>query len=168
MRIGIDIDETLVDTSKSFDNVMKKYNVNFVKKYHDKWSKKEREIIFNNYLEEILTSATLKKDVKKVIGLLKSLGHELIIITARNNKYCNSIEETTKRFIEHENLNITEIYFGQNKKSDLAKKLKIDLMIDDDINVYNNMKKDGIDCILFGYKIKTWEDVLEYIKAKEE
>jgi len=28
--------------------------------------------------------------------------------------------------------------------------------------------KDNIDCILFGDKIKTWYEVLEYIKEKEE
>lgn len=41
-------------------------------------------------------------------------------------------------------------------------------MIDDNINVFNNMKKDGIDCILIGDEIKTWKDVLEYIKRKEK
>ena len=41
-------------------------------------------------------------------------------------------------------------------------------MIDDNYYVYNNMKKDGIECILFGDKIKTWKDVLEYIEKKEE
>ena len=41
-------------------------------------------------------------------------------------------------------------------------------MIDDSVYVYNNMKKEGIDCILFGDKIKTWNEVLEYIKEMEE
>jgi len=28
------------------------------------------------------------------------------------------------------------------------------------------MKKENIDCILFGDKIKTWDDVLKYIERK--
>ena len=30
------------------------------------------------------------------------------------------------------------------------------------------MKNDNIDCILFEDEIKTWEEVLEYIKRKEK
>lgn len=168
MRIGIDIDDTIVDTSKSFDNVIKKYNINFTKKYKDVWTPEERNFIFGNYLNEILVGATIMKDVKNITDYLNSLGHELIIITARNNKYCESIEDYTKKFIKREQLNISKIYFRQRKKSGLAKKLKIDLMIDDDRTVYNNMLNDGIDCILFGDKMKTWKEVLEYIIKKEE
>jgi len=168
MRIGIDIDDTLVNTSESFDKVIKKYNLNFTKKYHDEWTKEECKFIFSNYLEEILFNAKIKSDAKDVLKYLKSKGNELIIITARSNNYCNSIEEETLNFINKEKLEIDQIYFNQNKKSDLAKILKIDLMIDDNYYVYNNMKKDGIECILFGDKIKTWKDVLEYIEKKEE
>jgi len=168
MRIGIDIDDTLVSTSESFDRIIKKYNINFSKKWIDNWTEQEKDFIFNRYLKEILLGAVLKESAKEITDYLKLLGHELIIITARCNKYCNGIEESTKEFITKENLKILEIYFGQSKKSDLAKKLKIDLMIDDNINVYNNMINDGIDCILFGDKIKTWQEILEYIKEKEE
>ena len=41
-------------------------------------------------------------------------------------------------------------------------------MIDDSVYVYNNMKKDNIECILFGDKIKTWKEVLKYIERKEK
>lgn len=168
MKIGIDIDDTIVETSKSFDNVIKKYNINFSKRYKDNWTKEERNFIFYNYLNEILVGAAIMEDVKDITDYLNSLGHELIVITARNNKYCKNIEDITKEFIKKERLNISKIYFRQRKKSALAKKLKIDLMIDDDKTVYNNMLNEGIDCILFGDKIKSWKEVLEYILKKEE
>ena len=41
-------------------------------------------------------------------------------------------------------------------------------MIDDSVYVYDNMKQEGIDCILFGDKIKKWDEVLKYIKEMEE
>ena len=168
MRIGIDIDDTLVGTSESFDKVIKKHKINFSKKFKDKLTSEEWDFICNNYLEEILMGAVIKEGAKEVINYLSSLGCELIIITARSNKYCDVIEKRTLEFIRDENLKFDEMYFNQQKKSDLAKKLKIDLMIDDNIDVYNNMKNDGIDCILFGDKIKTWEEVLKYIEKKEE
>ena len=168
MRIGIDIDDTLVSTSESFDEVIKKYQINFDKSWKDEWTREERDLIFNKYLEEILLEAKFKENSIKVINHLHDLGHELIVITARSNNYCKTIKEKTLDILQREGLKISKVYFEQNKKSDLAKNLNIDLMIDDSLYVYDNMKKDGINCILFGDKIKTWNEVLKYIKEKEE
>lgn len=167
MIIGIDIDDTLVDTSTSFDKVIKKYNVNFNKKFKDDWTLEERNFIFGKYLEEILIGAKLKKDAKEVLDSLVDLGYELVVITARSNRYCKNIEQQTIELIKKENLPITKLYFGENKKSDLAKKINLGLMIDDSVYVCNNMKEEEIDYILFGDKITTWKEVLEYIKDRE-
>lgn len=166
MIIGIDIDDTLFDTSESFDKLIKEYSINFYKKFNEKWTQEERDFIFRDYLEEILINAKLKADAKEVINHLSNLGYRLIIITARSNKHCNNIEQKTIEIIKRENLKINEFYFGQDKKSDLAKRLNLDLMIDDSLYVYNNMKEENIDCIHFGDKIKTWKEVLEYIERK--
>jgi acid phosphatase class B len=168
MRIGIDIDDTLVNTSESFEEVIKKHNINFSKNWKDEWTKDEMNFIFNKYLAEILLGAKFKENSIKIVNQLHELGHELIVITARSNNYCETIKEKTLEILKREDLKISEFYFEQNKKSDLAKKLNVDLMIDDSKYVYDNMKNDGIDCILFGDKIKTWNEVLEYIKEKEE
>ena len=167
MRIGIDIDDTLVSSSESYDNVVRKYNLNINKKFNETFTKEEIELVFNNYSKEILMSAEFKEDAIDVVKYLSSLGHEIFIITARSGRYSSDIPDLTRELIK-EKLNITEIYFNEWKKSDLAKKLKIDLMIDDNIFVYNNMRKENIDCILFGDKIKTWMEVLKYIKEKED
>ena len=95
MRIGIDIDDTLLSTSESFDNLINKYNLNFNKKFNDKWTQEERDFIFGNYLNEILLGAKIKKGAKDVLKLLKKRGHTLIIISARSNKFVESIEENT-------------------------------------------------------------------------
>lgn len=168
MRIGIDIDDTLVSSSESFDEVRKKYNINFSKSWKDEWTQEERDFIFNKHLDEILLGAEFKENSIKVVNHLHNLGHELIVITARSNNYAKTMKEKTLEILQKKDLKISQVYFEQNKKSDLAKQLNIDLMIDDSRYVYDNMKKDGIDCILFGDKIKTWDEVLEYIKEKEE
>lgn len=166
MRIGIDVDETLTDTEKSFNDVIKKYNIDFKKKYSDEWTKEERDYLLTDYCEEIISNAKLKKGAKEALDILKSKGHELIIITARCNRYSNLIEKITYDLIKDNNLKIDEIYFDDRTKSALAKRLKIDLMIDDSKKIIENMKKENIDCILFGDKIKTWEEILEYIERK--
>lgn len=164
MRIGIDIDDTLLDTNKSFDEVIKKYNVNFSKKLNEKWTEEEKDFIYKNYLFEILVNAKPKEKSQEIIKKLQKEGHKLYIITARGNVHCKNIEEETLKIIK--NLyNIYEFNFGYSNKQDIAKSLNLDLMIDDNIDVYNSMKSAGIDCILFGDKIKTWDSVLKYIES---
>ena len=167
MVIGIDVDDTLVSTSESFDRVVKKYNINFNKKFKDDWAEDEVKFIFDNYLEEILLDAEIKEGAKEVIDYLNNKNYKLIVITARSNKYKKNIKERTIEQLQKEGINISEFYFDEYEKSLLAQKLKLDLMIDDSKYVYDNMKRVGIDCILFGDKIKTWNEVLEYIKEKE-
>ena len=166
MKIGIDIDDTLLSTTESFEMIKAKYNVNFNKKLKDNWTEEERKFIYNNYLEETLKNAKLKEGAKEVIHHLNELGYTLFIITARSNRHCKGIEEFTKDFFEKENMKIKEFYFDEVKKSDLAKRLNLDLMIDDNIYVHDNMQQDCVNCILFGDKIKNWEEVLDYIKRK--
>lgn len=167
MTIGIDIDDTLVSTSESFENVKNKYKLDFNKKFKDKWTDSERKFIFDNYLEEILLGAKIKEGAKETLNYLKNKGYKLIVITARSSMFCEDIPKKTIEFLNQEQLGISEVYFSQNKKSDLAKQLNIDLMIDDSDYVYENMKNENIECILFGNKIKTWSEVLDYIKDKE-
>ena len=167
MIIGIDVDDTLVSTSESFDKVLKKYNINFNKKFKDDWTEDEIKFIFDNHLEEILLDAKIKEGAKEVIEYLNNKNYKLTIITARSNKYKQNIIQRTIAQLKKEGINISEFYFEEEEKSTLAKQLKLDLMIDDSKYVYNNMKNVGIDCILFGDKIKTWNEVLQYIKEKE-
>ena len=166
MRIGIDIDDTLVSTSESFDEVIKKYGVSFSKKFKDTWTKEEKDFIFKNYLKETLESAKIKENAKEVLDKLKQQGHEIVVITARTESNCKGIEACTKKLFEDNNIKISEYYFAQYKQSDIAKKINLDLMIDDSINVCENMKKDNIDCILFD-EGKNWIDILEYVNKRE-
>ena len=162
MKIGIDIDDTLTNTDLEFKKVMSKY-VNSDKGYKDKLTTLEYKIFLYN-IEEIMSKANLKEDAKDVLYELRNLGHKLYIITARSNKFSKNIEDITMNFIKKNNLKFDKIIFNQQKKSDIAKKLELDLMIDDNIDVYNNMKEENINCILFGDKIRTWKEVLDYIK----
>lgn len=166
MRIGIDIDETLTDTEISINEIIKRNNIDFNKKYNDIWTKEEVDFIFGNFYDEIIIGAKIKEGAKETLSKLKKDGHELFILTARNNDYSNNTQKLTYNFIEENKLDIKEVYFNQIKKSDLAKKLKIDLMIDDNKKIFENMKKENIETILFGDKIKTWEEVLKYIERK--
>lgn len=168
MKIGIDIDETLTDTKKSFYEVLKKHQIKFDEEYNDWYKRETAQFIVNNYLEEIIENAKLKSHAKEILDKLYNLGYELIIITARSNRYSKNIIKITNNLIEENKLKISKIYFCQCNKSDIAKEIGIDLMIDDNIEVFHNMQKEKIDCILFGDKIKTWIEVFDYIMEKRK
>ena len=167
MRIGIDIDETLTDTDKSFRYISKKYNICTNKNFKIKWNEEEL-LKYSKYLSEVFKCAKLKEGVKESIDELHRLGHELYIITARNNKYCADVEDLTINMFKENNLCFDKIYFNQQLKSDIAKELGISLMIDDSVSVYNNMKEENIECIMFGKDVKSWREVLEYINKVGE
>ena len=166
MRIGIDIDDTLVSTSESFEEVKKKHGLNLNKKFKGDWTPEERKFIFEKYLKETLINAKIKENAKEVLDELNNRGHEIIVITARTEKNCKGIEENTINFLQKNNIKISEYYFSQYTKSDLAKEINLDLMVDDSFGVYQNMKESKIDCMLFTENTN-WKDVLEYINKKE-
>ncbi len=167
MKIGIDIDETLTDTAKSFRYINKKYNICTDKNFKSRWSEEEL-LKYSKYLSEMFKGVKLKKGAKEAMAELHKLGHKLYIITARNNKYCARVEDLTINMLRENNLYFDEIYFNQQLKSDIAKELGISLMIDDSLSVYNNMKSENIECIMFGKDVKSWREVLEYINKVGE
>ncbi len=166
MRIGIDIDNTLVASNEYFEYIKKRDKLNFNKSYTVGWTKDECLDILPKYAEELIRNVKFMDNARFVLEYLRKKGHKLIIITARDNSYFKKSIETTKEVFKEKGIIIDEFYFGREEKSDIAKQVKIDLMIDDSVDVYKNMKKENIDCILFGDKIKNWIEVLEYIESR--
>lgn len=166
MKIGIDIDNTLLSSGDYFEYIKKRDNINFNKKFGEKWSDEEHNKFLPIYLKEIIKNSKLKPGAKEVLDYLHDKGNKLIIITARNNIYYKDTKKLTKKVLLDYGIKMDDIYFDAEKKSDLAQKLGIDLMIDDNKNVYENMKKENIDCILFGSDIKSWKEVLNYIESR--
>ncbi len=166
MRIGIDIDNTLVSSNEYFEYIKKREKLNFKKNYTDGWTEDECKEILSKYGFEVIKNAKLKDKAIEVLNYLQSRGHKLFIITARNNKYVKNSVKLTKNYLKSYGLKLEGCYFDRANKSDIAKSLNIDLMIDDSKSVYREMKKNNIDCILFGDKIKTWEQVLDYVESR--
>ena len=166
MRIGIDIDNTLVNSNEYFEYIKKRDKLNFKKSYTIGWTVDECNELLPKYAKELITNAKFMPNACEVLDYLHNEGHKLIIITARDNTYYKNSIELTKKILMNKKIEIDEFYFGKVKKSDIASEINIDLMIDDSKKVYNRMKKENIDCILFGDKIKTWKEVLDYIESR--
>jgi len=83
------------------------------------------------------------------------------------------MEEKTIDMLKENGITYNGIYFGNDSKINAYNELKIDVMIDDDYDVYTEIINDGKKAILFeenlnkgkaGLKFNNWLDIEKYIE----
>ena len=172
MRIGIDIDDTLVNTTDSYKMIMKKYGVS-IDLLKKGYNSSEMLNFLYKYHDDVIKNATFKKGAVYYLNKLAIEGNTLIIITARGNTFSNVAKSITNKFIYDNKLPIEKIYYDCHNKSDICKLESIDLMVDDNIDVCASVKKEGIDYLLFDSennqssnfkRVKSWEEVYDYVR----
>ncbi len=165
MRIAIDFDDTIVDTTKKVREYLNRYNL---EEFEDI---EEKTKFYIKHIDDITKDLELKPYAKEVLNEL-SKNNELYIITARSDYYSKNVKPLTKEFIKNNNLPIKDIYFDcfEEGKSIMCDKLNIDLFIDDHINNCLEVKNRGIKVLLFNSEyegldnVNSWLDVLKYVK----
>ena len=100
MNIGIDIDNTLTNTS-IVSNTLVKQDILYrgANDYHD-LDKEDKKDFLSKYLERIVWNVNIKDDALEVLKYWKSKGYKLVFITARG------VEETNNKS------NISSIYLS--------------------------------------------------------
>lgn len=165
MRIAIDFDDTIVDTTKKVREYLNRYNL---EEFEDI---EEKTKFYIKHIDDITKDLELKPYAKEVLNEL-SKNNELYIITARSDYYSKNVKLLTKEFIKNNNLPIKDIYFDcfEEGKAIMCDKLNIDLFIDDYINNCLEAKNRGIKVLLFNSEyegldnVNSWLDVLKYVK----
>ena len=149
MNIGIDIDNTLTNTSIVSNTLVKEDKLyHGVLDYHD-LNKEEAKDFLSKYLEQVVWNIDIKDDALEVLKYWKNKGYKLIFITARgveetNNKSnIKSIYLTSLYFIS-KGITFDELVFFQENKGITCKKYNLDLFIDDKERVLDDVKKAGI------------------------
>lgn len=190
MRIGVDIDGVIFDSEKLFRVYSEIYDVDVLKKdstisNHDlklqtryNWTSDEQKNFFSTYYENIIKKSNFMTGAKEVLIKLYNEGHELFIISSRGGFIENEIEITLE-LLKNNDLSIFKDYYWNCKsKSEVCKKLNIDLMIDDydmvckelidnDINVI--YLKDSPSLKIENKKVITlnnWGEIYKFIKLK--
>lgn len=182
MNIGIDIDDTIMDT---FDYLIPyiaeyfKIDIDYLKENNisycnlpEKWKKNEIEFA-KKYYDKVIVNTPIKPEVAKYIDKIREMGHKIFIITARdNNLYTNPYKTTI------EQLNINNIYYDKLvctfDKVQACINEHIDLLIDDSIHNCIEADKVKTDILLFNSKsncnedtkfkrVNTWKEVYEYL-----
>ena len=141
MNIGIDIDDTMTDTTKLANAILHNEYPNLnIKDYHE--LKKEDFIKFCElHLPEIQKYMVLKDGVVETLKFWKKKGYKIYIITARGSKGMNFLIPITLKFLKNNNIPYDEIIFKQERKGNACKNKNIDIFIDDKEKVLDEVKK---------------------------
>lgn len=176
MRIGIDLDDTLVDTVKTVKRIIEENNCNLETANYRKWKTVDKQNFFDKFGEATFLNGVINDGAIDVINKLKSDGHELWIVTARNNAFCKKGIEYSKQFLKNNNINVDKDYFSVSPKGKFCADNNIDILIDDSTYQCNSVLESGKKAILFDSEFNqecnipralNWEEVYRLIKQME-
>lgn len=177
MRIGIDIDNTIVNTRETVFKYKRKSKFKHNKGYYLFWPKEEQEEFLDQYVEEIHLNAEVKEYAKEAIDLLHDKGHEIILITYRSNIRSSSSNANTKKYLKEHHIYYDDILFGSFNKGKVCKEHHIDLLIDDSLENIESAAKEGIQVLVYPMtynkktkypRVKDWKEVIDYIQRMEK
>lgn len=172
MVIGIDIDDTITNTTK-YANEIYHNNQTYTQKddYH-LLDKKEFDKFLKEYSLDIVSNAPLKDNCKFVIDKWHKKGYKIIIVTARGNlgNYQNVLK--TCLYFNRHDIYYDKCYFYECIKSDVALKERIDIFIDDKEEVLDNISKNNIKTIRIAdanvtsnhQVLSSWEEIDKVIE----
>ncbi len=155
MRIGIDIDDVITDTSSSIRKYIDKSNnkghiYNHIEEVmRGEMPTQEIKNFYKDNSINIFRDAIVKKDASGVIKNLMDEGNEVFIITSRGEVKFSGSEQLTLDYLKAHNINYTKIIFNCFEKAGTCKENGIDLMIDDSVKFCVDIAKDDMKSILF-------------------
>ena len=193
MRIGVDIDGVLNDIGQWHYSCGFKFCIdNHIQRGfhpHEYMIEKQFELtdeenykFWREYIFDLMVSIPTRPYAGNILKLLKEMGHEIVILTARDNRYLTNQYANTMNFYVEEwlhknNIPYDEIIAGPGKKRDKCLRHKLDIMIEDKAsNVieisevipvlcfdapYNlSIQKDNV------YRVYSWYQIYQYFLNK--
>lgn len=169
MVIGIDIDDTLLDSKseiiKAWEEYYNLYDLgNYTSNVPDNintgWNDFYIRQFWNLYRTKIAERAVAKDYAKEALYKLKLNGHVIKVVTARpENQRLVSLKSLKSQL-----LTFDELILGARYKGETCKKHGIDLHIDDTQMNLDDIKSYGIDTLLFKEN-DNWKDKYNQILA---
>lgn len=191
MVIGIDIDGVILDFERTVNNRAEMYDLfelhkNGVTKEKEfysinryDWTKEERDYFIDNYLVSATEEAPLMPGAKEGMDFLHQQGFRLEIITARGTINRN-IKKAARDALKKYDIYYDDIHFEVEEKVSLAKKLNVQLMLEDNPNTCQKFIDAKIPVIYFRDKnsrklkeneylkeVSNWGDICRYILNKK-
>ena len=177
MRIGIDLDDTVCNTTKLINDFAKAYAYDKNITVEDLFmNPNEVQEFYKVYLREILEEDSVKRDFVEVYPKLRE-NNELFIITGCSDNFRGELvdmDALTEAGLRRDSGTQEGIFLNvyAEQKAMVCLKNNIDVLIDDDIKNYDALTKHGIKAILFddrrrypnvGLRAESWHEVLEIL-----
>ncbi len=159
MKIGIDIDDVITNTSEKIKEYLYKYEKSgdgikhIVEVMRGESPTQNIKNFFNEYMSKIFSCVTIKENAKEVIDRLINNGHEIILITSRGEERFRNSKETTLEYLKNHNISYSQIIFDSLDKQIACKENDIDIMIDDSVKTCELVNMSGIKTIVYTSKI---------------
>ncbi len=181
MKIGIDIDDTIANTSEQINIYAKIFTENILKRkfklknidIYDPmwarhlygWTEEEDKEFWNKYYEKCVQNVKPMKNAANIINKLFE-NNEIIIITARWDRKEGTINEITKEWLKNNNIHYNKLYTDCLDKRNIALENKIDLFIDDSIKTCMQIHELGIKTFIMNSRINENMDIGDIIRVK--
>ncbi|MDD5826721.1 MAG: hypothetical protein PUD25_03035 [Bacilli bacterium] len=197
MRIGVDIDGVLNDIGQwhyscgfkfCIDNHIQRgfHPYEYMMEKQFELTDEENYKFWREYIFDLMVSVPTRPYAGNVLKSLKEMGHEIVILTARDNRYLTNQYANTMNFYVEEwlhknNIPYDEIVAGPGKKRDKCIKHKLDIMIEDKASNVLEIS-DVIPVLCFDapynlevvkknvHRVYSWYQIYQYflLKDKEE
>lgn len=142
--IGIDIDDTITDSSEAFIRYARKYNeengiifpIDITQMELSKafgWNNNNHLEFLETYLKMLLKEVKPKEDAVDVIKMLKDEGFKIILITARHERELEDPYEFTKEWLRDKNIHYDKLIVNCKKKELACMENGVEVFIDDSI-----------------------------------
>ena len=154
MNFIFDIDDTLCDT----DGYSEKFILEFFKnnnlpykqiakdvRYAEQkfdWSFDDAISWYKTYGDTMFPNFPCTPKAIETINHLHSLGHKIIIATARSTNWHSEPEKYTYKWLEINKIYYDKIYFSVFDKENICKQENADVLIDDDLDITAKVAKD--------------------------
>ena len=150
MRIGVDIDGVLNDIGgwhyscgykfcieNNINRGFNPYEYLIEKQFF--LTEKENNKFWKEYIFDLMVSIPTRSYASRVINELRNMGHQIVILTARDNRYltnqyANTMNFYVEEWLKKNNIEYDEIISGRGNKKDKCLKNNIDIMIEDKAN----------------------------------
>ena len=164
MRLGIDIDDVVTNTSEAIGELIThESNPQILKELQQNMKEIMKGNISNldvlafcseNYVN-VYKIVKIKENAKEVIQRLLNAGDEIYFITARGERmgFFKGAEDATLNFLRENDVKYNDIIFGAMDKAAVCIENKIELFIDDSVEHCEDVNKAGIKSIVFTSRV---------------
>lgn len=186
MKIGIDIDDTVMNTFDVIEEAARYFDKYFLENkgyqditkydFHERfyWTSEEKKAFFNYFRKnKLYLKAKPKGDALYYLEKLYNEGYEIYFLTRRKKDEKLDILSITKNDLISKGFKFTNCYIGLSKKGEACKSLGIDVFIDDAVIQIEDVNNYGIKTILIdnwynkeykGLRAKNFQEIYNIIR----